>query len=81
LSLLNDIDILTIVKEYSGSINNTKTFSNRYLPDTRNLRNKDIRMPGTSFKEIETYISNFRTKDLIWLLVLVIIIFIILKIF
>jgi hypothetical protein len=82
MSILTNIDILEIISEYSGTINNTKTFSFRDLPDTRNPRrlNKDTLTRINSYLDTDIHImNNVRKKDVIWLIIVLFFIFIIVK--
>jgi hypothetical protein len=83
MSIFENIDIIENVLEHSGTINYTKTFSYKELPDTRNTRkmNKDIITRVNSYLETNLHMNNVRLKDIVWLVFVIIFIFIILKFF
>jgi hypothetical protein len=82
MNILTNIDVIEIINEYSGTINNTKKFTYKDLPDTRNPRrlNKDTLIRINSYLDTDIHImNNVRKKDVIWLIIVLFFIFIIVK--
>ncbi len=81
MSIFSNFDVIEMIRENAGPLNIGKTFSYKDLPDTRNTRkiNKDTMTRINSLMNSDLNMKIFIKKEYIYLVVIFVFLFIIVK--